>query len=75
LLAIEFLIHSQEAAVPVKKSRLPEEEEEEEREGGKQQAEGEDDDDEDALKKARDFDDFKDGNVTRYTHVDTVVIP
>ena len=51
---------SQEAAVPVKKSRLPEEEEEE-REGGKQQEGEEDEGDEEALKKARDFDDFKDG--------------
>ena len=56
-------MYSQEAAVPVKKSRLPEEEEEEEeREGGKQQVGEEDEgDDEEALKKARDFDDFKDG--------------
>ena len=51
-----YYIHSQQAAVPVKKSRLPEEEEEE-REGSKD----EDEDNEEALKKARDFDDFKDG--------------
>jgi hypothetical protein len=56
-------MHSQEVAVPVKKSRLPEEEEEE-REGSKQQAGEDDEDDEEALKKARDFDDFKDGNVS-----------
>ena len=51
-------MHSQQAAVSVKKSRLPEEEEEEEGEGRKEQDDG---DDEEALKKARDFDDFKDG--------------
>ena len=52
-------MHSQQVAVPVKKSRLPEEEEEE-REGRKQEEE-EDEDNEEALKQARDFDDFKDG--------------
>ena len=58
---LALYMYSQEAAVPVKKSRLPEEEEEE-REGGKQQEREEDEgDDEEALKKARDFDDFKDG--------------
>ena len=51
-------MHSQQASVPVKKSRLPEEEEEE-REGRKQQEE--DEDNEEALKKDREFDDFKDG--------------
>ena len=50
-------MHSQQAGVPVKKSHLPEEEEE--REGRKE--EEDDGDDEEALKKARDFDDFKDG--------------
>ena len=55
---IKFYVHtcSQQAAVPVKKSRLPEEEEE--REGRKEE---EDEDNDEALKKARDFDDFKDG--------------
>lgn len=44
----------------MKKSRLPEEEEEE-REGRMEKKEEDDGDDEEALRKARDFDDFKDG--------------
>ena len=52
------MLHSQQAAVPVKKSHLPEEEEQEEREERKRE---DDEDNEEALKKARDFDDFKDG--------------
>ena len=50
-------MHSQQAAVPMKKSHLPEEEEEE----GEGRKEEDDRDGEEALKKARDFDDFKDG--------------
>ena len=42
----------------MKKSRLPEEEDEGE---SRQEVKEEDEDDEDALKKARDFDEFKDG--------------
>ena len=57
----------QAAAVPVKKSRLPEEEEEEGEGGASQQQGREDDEDsEEALKKARDFDDFKDGWLVEY---------
>ena len=67
-------MYSQEAAVPVKKSRLPEEEEE--REGGKQQEREEDEgDDEEALKKARDFDDFKDGMWPATSSAAKIMIP
>ena len=54
-----YLSTSQAAmAGPVKKSRLPEEEEEEKEEDGES---------EEALKKAREFDDFKDGMIVLLT--------
>ena len=59
------LYYSQAA---VKKSRPPEEEEEELGGANKKEAEEDDEDSEEALKKARDFDDFKDGR-SRLRHI------